>query len=285
MYSLVLLMALTTDNLKAFLTIYEMGSFTRASEKLGLTQSALSQKIARLESFLETTLFIRKPNGLDLTSAGVKLLPYAKQQLQTEDEFLHAFHSSQEEIRGTLRLGGYSSIMRSLVIPRLIPFIKKNHEASVEFSSFEMNELAGFLKSGKMDMILTDYFPQTPGCEELEVGQEEYVLIESAKFESPEIYLDHSPDDNATESFFKAQGSAKNIRRSYMGDVYGILDGVAAGLGKAVMSKHLIEDDKRFKILKTKKRYFRPIVLSYFRQGYYSKLHNEVLDNFLKAKF
>lgn len=278
-------MALTTDNLKAFLTIYEVGSFTRAASKLGLTQSALSQKMARLEDFLETTLFIRKPSGLDLTSAGVKLLPYAKQQLQTEEEFLHVFHSNQEEIRGSLRLGAYSSIMRSLLIPQLTPFIKKHVDASIEFASFEMGELAGALKSGKMDMILTDYYPAIPGCEEIKVGEEDFVLIESSRHDSPNIYLDHDSKDNSTEEFFKFQGWQSTFRRGYMGDVYGILDGVAQGLGKAVMSKHLVEGDKRFKIIKTKKRYVRPIVLSFFRQGYYSRLHHEVQEQLVKAKF
>lgn len=278
-------MALTTENLKAFLTIYELGSFTKASAKLGLTQSALSQKMARLEDFLETTLFIRKPNGLDLTSTGVKLLPYAKQQLQTEEEFLHVFHSNQEEIRGSLRLGAYSSIMRSLIIPRLTPFLKKHTDATIEFASFEMLDLPAALKSGKMDMILTDYFPMTPGCEEIQVGEEEFVLIESTKHQSPDIYLDHDPKDNSTDEFFKHQGWKTDYKRGFMGEVYGIMDGVAAGLGKAVMSKHLVEDDKRFKMIKTKKRYLRPIVLSFFKQGYYSKLHQEVQAQIVKAKF
>ena len=71
-------MSINSDNLRAFLTIYEQGSFTKAAQILGLTQSALSQKMARLESFLETTLIIRKSDGLDLTSSGLKLLPDRK---------------------------------------------------------------------------------------------------------------------------------------------------------------------------------------------------------------
>lgn len=279
MYLLKILMAINTDSLQAFLSIYEQGSFTRASELLGLTQSALSQKMARLESYLETTLFIRKPDGLELTSAGVKLLPYAKQLLHTENEFLHSFHSSQDEIRGVLRVGSYSSIMRSVIVPTLAPFMKKNQEASLEFSSFEMSDISQALKSGKVDMIMTDFFPMIPGCEETEIGKEEYVLIESARHTHiPDLYLDHGPSDHATEAFFKFQGKNESFRRGFMGDVYGILDGVALGLGKAVMSRHLIEGDKRFTIINSKKRFFKPIVLNYFRQTYYSKLQKEVVN-------
>ena len=60
-----------------------------------------------------------------------------------------------------------------------------------------------------------------------------------------------------------------------MGDVYGILDGVALGLGRAVMSKHLVEEDSRFKIIKTSKKYLRPIVLCFYKQAYYPAIQKK----------
>jgi len=67
-----------------------------------------------------------------------------------------------------------------------------------------------------------------------------------------------------------------------MGDVYSIIDGVALGLGKAVMSKHMIEDDKRFNLISHKKKYIRPVAMTYFEQNYYSPLHLEVEKILLK---
>lgn len=278
-YLLELLMSINSDNLKAFITIFELGSFTKAAEALGMTQSALSQKMARLESYLETTLLIRKASGLELTSSGLKLIPYTKQLLQTEGEFLSSFHSSRDDVRGVLRVGGYSSIVRSMIIPTLAPLIRKYPLASVEFSSFEMGELALSLSSGKLDLIITDYFLKLPGCEETLIGKEEFVLIESQKHSDiPDIYLDHSPRDNASMEFVKFQGMGQEINRGFMGDVYGIMDGVALGLGRAVMSRHLVQKDTRFKIMKTKKKYYRPVVASFYRQAYHTKLHREVLS-------
>jgi DNA-binding transcriptional LysR family regulator len=63
-----------------------------------------------------------------------------------------------------------------------------------------------------------------------------------------------------------------------MGDVYGILDAVALGLGRAVMSKHLAEDDRRFKIISMPKKYLRPVMLTYYRQSYYSPLHYKIIE-------
>jgi DNA-binding transcriptional LysR family regulator len=156
--------------------------------------------------------------------------------------------------------------------------MRKNQEASIEFFSYDMSEIPQALKTGKVDMIMTDYFPMIPGCEEKEIGREEYVLIKSSSHaQVPDLFLDHGPNDHATDEFFKFQGNHNTYRRGFMGDVYGILDGVALGLGQAVMSRHLIENDKRFKIIKCKKRFFRPLVMNYFRQTYYSKLQKEVV--------
>ena len=63
-----------------------------------------------------------------------------------------------------------------------------------------------------------------------------------------------------------------------MGDVYGLLDGVALGLGRAVMSEHLVKNDKRFKVVSGYKTYKRPICLVWNKQGWYPRLQNEVVE-------
>lgn len=275
------LMGMNTESLKAFLVTTEIGSFTKAASLLGLTQSALSQKIARLESDLESTLFIRGLEGITLTVSGEKLLVHARQQIQLEEEFLRGFQSKGQELSGHLRIAGFSSIMRSLVIPKIAPWLCEHQNVRVEFSSHEVYELPDILKSNKADLIFTDFFPNLSGVVQEIVGEEEYVLIESKKHKStPDVYLDHYPKDNATESFFAHQGLKFNYPRSFMGDVYGILDGVALGLGKAVMSRHMVENDSRFRIVKSKRRYTRPIVLNYYHQSYYPMIQNQALETF-----
>lgn len=272
-------MNIGTDSLKAFIETHRLGSFTKAADKLALSQSALSQKIARLEGLLEATLFIRKPTGIELTSAGEKLLVFAKQQLDMEAEFLKDFNQQNDQLAGVFRLAGFSSVVRSLLIPRLSGWLRDHRSVSVEFSSHEVVDLENILKTNKADAIVVDYYPELPGCEEVKIGEEEYVLIESAKHKDvPNIYLDHGPHDNATDSFFKFQGVKQSYKRGFMGDVYGILDGVALGLGKAVMSKHLVENDKRFKIVPSKKKYVRPIVLCYLKRAYYPPVFNNIIE-------
>ena len=78
--------------------------------------------------------------------------------------------------------------------------------ASVEFSSMEMSELALSLFTGKLDLIITDYFLKLPGREEVKIGREQFVLIESAKHSDiPGIFLDHGSGDNSSAEFVKFQ--------------------------------------------------------------------------------
>lgn len=64
--------------LKTFITLADVGNFTRAAERLGLTQAAVSQQIRHLEAEFGT-LFIRRPRQVELTPAGEALLIYGNE--------------------------------------------------------------------------------------------------------------------------------------------------------------------------------------------------------------
>ena len=273
-------MKISNTGLSAFIKTASLLNMTAAALELGITQSALSQRIALLEDDLETTLFIREARGLKLTERGEKLLHFALLNQKLEEEFLLEMKSSSNELAGTINLAGYSSIMRSVIIPALTPFLRKNSKIQISFQSYEMGELPDILKTAKADIIFTDYLWEKNGIINFLCGHEEFVVIESTKFPSaPDIYLDHGPSDNATEDFFRQQTrSAKILRRSFMGDVYGIIDGVEKGLGKAVMSKHLIAQNKAVTIKEGYKKYVRPVTMHYYYRPYYSKLMTTVLQ-------
>ncbi|KYG67386.1 hypothetical protein AZI86_10360 [Bdellovibrio bacteriovorus] len=253
-------------------------NITLAAENLGLTQSALSQRIAQLEDYLEISLFVREPRGLKLTEAGERLLRFASLNRSLEDELLTELNGAKGELAGTFRLAAYSSVLRSLVIPALADFLRKNPAVHIHFQSHEIADLPKALSTISADAIIMDYQWNKKGITETVLGYEEFVAIESASYETPtDVYLDHSPSDNATEEFFKNQPRApKKIRRSFMGDVYGIIDGVEKGLGRAIMSRHLIQNHKHIRVLTGYNKYKRPITLHYFEQPYYSKLAQRI---------
>ena len=276
-------MHVNNDQLEAFVKIYELEGFTKAAKALGLTQSALSQKIAKLEDLLQASVFIRNRGDLALTSVGEKLYLFARQQLELEKQFLNEFDQYGNEPAGHLRVAGFSSILRSVIIPSLASFLKTSPNSSVEFKQFEVVELEDVLRKGKADLIITDYKLSLPGIESFTIGKEEYVVIRSKNGESLQnIFLDHGPHDNATDSFFKFQGEDFKYRRGFMGDVYGIIEGVELGLGQAVMSKHLIKGNSKLRIKRYKKRYFRDIYISFLHQSYYSPLQKRICEELRK---
>lgn len=255
---------------------------TEAAGKLGITQSALSQRLAALEAELEVTLFIRDPKGLILTSEGEKLLRFTQSSEGLENELLSELRGGKE-LGGAVRIAGFSSVMRSLIIPSLGSFLRNNPKVHVDFQSYEMIELPKVLVTGRADFIVLDYELNKKGIHQEHLGFEEYVVIESAKYKSPQdVYLDHGHHDNATESYFQFQGMNVPYRRSFMGDVYGIIDGVESGLGRAVMSKHLVLNNKKIKILKGFKSYKRPVTLHYYERPFYPKLFEMVKENLKK---
>lgn len=272
-------MKISNLGLQAFAQTAITLNITQAAKDLGLTQSALSQRIAQLEADLEVTLFIRESRGLKLTSAGERLLRFSSLNQKMEEELLLELKGNKDELAGSLRLAGYSSVLRSILIPALSDFLRRHPKVHIDFQSYEMFELPEILSTARADLIVMDYPWQKKGIQELNLGSEEFVVIESAKHNSPhDIYLDHGPLDNATEEFFKTQARApKNIRRSFMGDVYGIIDGVKMGLGRAVMSRHLVQGNKHVVVVPGFSKYKRQVTLHYFEQPYYPRLMAQVL--------
>lgn len=70
--------ALRLDLLEAFLAVAEELHFTRASQRLFLSQSGLSRRINALESILDAVLLERTTRAVELTPAGVALVPHAR---------------------------------------------------------------------------------------------------------------------------------------------------------------------------------------------------------------
>src|ERR1700683_3915215 len=104
-------MSLSSSQLDAFTAVAQGLSFTKAALKLHVTQSALSQRILNLEDELETTLFIREKSGLSLTEVGLELLRHCQTRSTLEDDFLSSIKSKTNNLSGTLRIAGFSSVM------------------------------------------------------------------------------------------------------------------------------------------------------------------------------
>ena len=97
-------------NLDTFYWIASLGSFRAASEKLNLTQPAISARIQVLEQDLGTEVFVREARNAELTPQGRKLFGFAERQMNLEQDILSAFIETTA-VEQTIRVGASETIV------------------------------------------------------------------------------------------------------------------------------------------------------------------------------
>lgn len=138
-------------SLNCFVSLADNGTFTAAAAKVGRTQSAISQQIAKLEDELGCRLFNRG-RKVELTTEGEVLLGYARRILAIQQEALEYFH--QPELQGDVRFGlpeDFASVFLSGVLAEFArehPLIRLNVECALTLPLLER------FRQGEFDLIL-----------------------------------------------------------------------------------------------------------------------------------
>ncbi len=276
-------MSLSSLQLEAFFTLAQCGQFTVAGKRLGITQSALSQRISNLEEELETTLFIRHRTGPKLTETGLELLRYCQAKNSLEAEVMTRVRTkSKNEVGGVLRIAGFSTVMNSVVLPAIAPILKKHPKIQLSYHIAELGDLKSMLNNGSIDFLIFDEEPTQHGILGQFVGNENNVLVAKKDEQVPNIYLDHDENDQTTFRYCKAAHIKGKIERHFVDDVNGILTAVNLGLGKAVLPMHLLKTHRDLRVINPKVSFTTPIYLHYHQQLYYSQLHQLALEALLQ---
>jgi len=109
----------TLPYLETFAKVAEHSSFTAAAKELGLTQAAVSQRVAALEQALRTALFERHGGRTLLTDAGRRLVPYAQRIFELQREAIGEVTGRPVELSGELSLAA-SSIPGEHLLPAML---------------------------------------------------------------------------------------------------------------------------------------------------------------------
>jgi DNA-binding transcriptional LysR family regulator len=270
-------MSLSSLQLDAFLTVAQTLNFTKAADLLHVTQSALSQRIMKLEEELETSLFIRDRAGLRLTEAAQDLIRYCRCKNSLEEEFLATLRDAS--LAGVIRIGGISSLMSAVILPSLEMLLSQNTKLKIHMINDEIDALPARLRQGEIDYMILDRRDNRDELERVALGKEQNVLVQKRKYKGGDIYLDHDENDAVTRDYLKLCGQkTKNIERRYLDNVYGLIEGVRLGIGRAVLPKHLIAGQRDFEILNPAIVLEVPMYLYFYSQPYYSKLHHRVVE-------
>ncbi len=145
--------AIDPDLLRAFAFIAEEGSFTRAAERVGRTQSAVSMQVQRLELVLGQRILQRGKGGaVQLTPHGQYLLERSRDLLALNDEIWMAFHAPT--VRGTVRLGTPDDYALAYLPGALKRFADSHPAVEVDVLCMPSSDLFARLRAGELDLIL-----------------------------------------------------------------------------------------------------------------------------------
>ena len=96
--------------LRCFLAVVEEGGFNKATSRLHISQPALSYQIKRLEQEVETSLFYRRPGGVNPTEAGRVLSRHARKVIEAVRRARSAVEELSEGVVGEIRIGTASRL-------------------------------------------------------------------------------------------------------------------------------------------------------------------------------
>ena len=164
------------SSMEYFTVLAQERNFTRAAERLHITQQSLSSHIAGMEKELGSQLLVRRV-PLELTYAGEVLLRYAAGFQKFHNDMQREFCDISQNQKGILRVGA-ASARGQMILPGTIALFQKSYpNISVELTEASNGELHQKLLKGTIDLAIADFPENLPGISMTGFYREENVLV------------------------------------------------------------------------------------------------------------
>lgn len=234
---------LDVDLLRAFVTVSDLGSFTRAADALLRRQSTLSLQIKRLEDGLGKRLLDRTSRRLRLTAAGEALLGQARQMLDLNDRLVASL--DEPALAGTVRLGTPEDFATTHLPQVLARFSQTYPSVQLEVTCDLTLTLLRRFREGDFDLVLVKREPERSD-RGVRVWREPLVWVASEKLAVPEkgpLPLVVSPPPCVYRK--RATDSLGRLKRPWRiayscASLAGQHAAVKAGLGVTVLPKDMV---------------------------------------------
>jgi DNA-binding transcriptional LysR family regulator len=170
-------MDLNLRDIRALVAVAEAGSFTRAAERLHLSQPALTVQIRRLEEAVGARLFDRNSRNVALTPTGRELLPLLRKSLQDMENVLRDARAMGEGESGTIRIACLPTFASS-VLPELIIDMKRDVPRAVfQVRDVVASTVNALVRNEDADIGLTGGEVLDPLLEVLHTGVDRLVVV------------------------------------------------------------------------------------------------------------
>ena len=179
-------MNLSTRQMRAFLQVARLGSFTRAAEQAHITQAGLSIGVREMERQLGCRLFDRTTRVVSLTPAGRRLLPVVERLVTDLDDVAAQLGAEGDAARQTLRIAA-TPLVSSHLLPQVFTTFRQAHPAvSLRLFDADLRDVEAMVTAGDADMGLGFFFKAVPGLERTPVGRFQLMRVASSADEAGE---------------------------------------------------------------------------------------------------
>ncbi len=244
----------------ALVTLAEAGSFSSAADRLGITPSAMSKLVARLEDRLGTRLVQRTTRKMQLTEAGVGYAIHARRILEDIDTVDREIQSRDPRPRGTLRVTAPAVLGHVRVLPVVIAFQRENPDVKVRLDLSD--RVVDMVEEG-IDVAVRMMAEPPLALVARKLDDDARVLCARPDYLERRGHP-RSPDDlSSHECIVFAAGPSSDVwrfrcapksadlrtvqvsGRLSVGSTLSLRDAALGGLGIADLPRYLVEDDLR----------------------------------------
>ncbi|WP_038171223.1 LysR family transcriptional regulator [Tomitella biformata] len=162
--------------LRYFLAVGEMSSFSRAAERCYISQSAISHQISKLERELGASLFERSTRVVSLTPAGERLMPIAAEVLALEAKALAVGREPRNRIRVTANMSFAAQSLDAIATVR-----EQHPNLDIEFVIKDFADRMDAVVSGDADLALIRGEVDRPGVETVDLGNQDLLILLSRR--------------------------------------------------------------------------------------------------------
>lgn len=168
---------MNTSVMKTFCDLVDTGSFSRAAEANGISQSAVSQQVAALERDLATRLVTRDRGFAMPTDAGAAFYRGAREILRRYEQILAEVRSAEDAVRGSLRVGTIYSVGFYLLDPYVRKFLRAHPDVNLDVEYTRWNRITAAVLKDEMDLGFVAFAERHRSIEVIPFATEQLVMV------------------------------------------------------------------------------------------------------------
>lgn len=168
------------DEIRALVSIAQLGGVTRAAGTLNRSQPAVSRRIRQLEAALGSRLIEKVSGGIILTEAGRAFLPHAEAALAAVGDGIAAVHETRGATRGSVAIALVGTLAGTSVVEHVRRFARDNPDIRLELRTANSREVSDLVRRGEATLGLRYFSDPNPELVARVVAEERLVVVGAA---------------------------------------------------------------------------------------------------------